>query len=139
MATPTYRIRKEKKTGVLVSPKEVIELTPVNNTEPTVQGSSSSSSFVTSEQFLAMLDKFAKQFAKMKALLSRGNIFTTLKTSVQQVPSQQLLSDTPFLAPSAQLTGPVESPSVLDDYRKSKKEDSKDKKEGRKSCKDKDT
>ena len=71
-ATPTYRIRKEKKAGVLVSPKEVTVLAPVNDNEPTFQSpsgpsvqptahaaaqDSSTSSFVTSEQFLAMLDK----------------------------------------------------------------------------------
>ena len=105
LATPTYRIRKEKKTGVLVSPKEVTVLAPVNDNELTFQSpsgpsvqptahasvqGSSISSFITSEQFLAMLDKWVEQFARMEALLGRGNIFTTPKASVKLVPSQQL-------------------------------------------------
>ena len=90
--------RKDKKAGLLVSPKDVTILSSVDD-EPTFQSpnsvtaqpiasppstmaSSSSTSqatgYVTSDQFLAMSDKWAEQFARMEALLSRGNIFSTL-------------------------------------------------------------
>ena len=72
----------------------------------------------------------------MDALFSRDNIFPTPKTSVKQIPSQDLISDTPFLAFWS--TGPMESPAVLDDHSKSKKEEHKDKQKGHKSQKDKD-
>ena len=97
LSTPTYRIRKDKKAGLLVSPKEVTVLSIVDS-EPTFQSlsgvmaqvpaqppvdppvassSSQQSSYVTAEQFSAMSDRWAEQFARMEALLSRGNIFST--------------------------------------------------------------
>ena len=85
-----------------------------------------------------MLDKWAEQLARMEALFSRGNIFSTPKTSVSKVPSQDLISTTPFLAPSARSSSPVEIPAVQDDHSKSQKED-KDKKKAHKSHRDKDT
>ena len=92
LATPTYKIRKEKKSGLLVSPKEVTVVAPVNENEPTFQSLAgpsvqpadhstpqgpSTSSFVTSEQLLVMSDysdKWAQQFVRMEALLS-SNLF----------------------------------------------------------------
>ena len=145
LATPTYRIRKEKKSGLLVSPKEVTDLASVNDNEPTFQSPAgpsvqlteqstpqgpSTSSFVTSEQFLAMSDKWVEQFARMEALLSRGNIVSTPQTSVSKVPSQELISNTPFLAPAARPTGPVETLAAQDAYGKSKKDENKDKNKG---------
>ena len=99
LATPTYRIRKDKKAGFLVSPKDVKVISTVDS-EPTFQSPSgamaqvpaqppseipsiaSSSaapqpSYVTADQFTALSDKWAEQFARMEALLSRGNIFLT--------------------------------------------------------------
>ena len=52
-----------------------------------------------------MSDKWAEQFARMEALLSRGNIFSTPQSSVSKVPSQELISNTRFLAPSARSGG----------------------------------
>ena len=75
MATPSNRIQKEK---VLVSPQDVTVISPVDSDDisvqvsshPTVQSSLQSPapssqpvSFVTSEQFAAMNDKWAEQFA----------------------------------------------------------------------------
>ena len=122
LATPTYRIRKAKKAGLLVSPKDVTVLSLVDD-EPTFQSSSgvsaqssaqpiafppstmaSSSStsqatgYVTSDQFLAMLDKWAEQFARMEALLSSGNIFSTPVSAVKPIDTQPLASKTPFIA-----------------------------------------
>ena len=93
LATPSYRIRKDKKAGLLVSPKDVTVISSVD-TEPTFQSpsgpsaqssaqltssipvtmasssSAQASGFVTSDQFMAMSDKWAEQFARMEALLS---------------------------------------------------------------------
>ena len=58
VSTPSYRIRKERKAGILVSPKEVEVIAPVDSSaEPTFaapsQGPSqpSTSTLVTAEQF----------------------------------------------------------------------------------------
>ena len=92
LATPAYRIRKDKKAGLLVSPKDVTVLATVDD-EPTFQSPvgpsaqtsaqpsvwsatpQASTSFVTSDQFMAMSDKWTEQFARMEALLTQGNIF----------------------------------------------------------------
>ena len=113
LATPAYRIRKDKKAGLLVSAKDVTVLATVDD-EPTFQfpvGPSlqtsaqasvssatpqGSSTFVTSDQFMAMSDKWAEQFAHMEALLTRGNIFSTALSSVKPVASHQLVSDISF-------------------------------------------
>ena len=50
------------------------------------------------------------QFARFEALLFRGNVFSTPKATVKNIPSQTV-SATPFIAPSARLTGPVEFPA----------------------------
>ena len=87
LATPTYRIRKDKKAGFLVSPKDVKVISTVDS-EPTFQSpfgavaqvpaqppseippiaSSSSApqpSYVTAEQFTTLSDKWAEQFARI--------------------------------------------------------------------------
>ena len=71
-----------------------------------------STGFVTSEQFMAMSDKWAGQFACMEALLSRGNIFSTPVSNVKPVDSQYLISETPFLPPATHPTGPVQVPEA---------------------------
>ena len=104
LSTPIYKIRRDKKAGLLVSPKEVTVLQPVESmdSEPTFQSPSgqqaqssvnppatppSSSqqpaSFVTSDQLAAIADKWSEQFARMEALLSRGNVFSTPVSSVK--------------------------------------------------------
>ena len=65
ISTPSYRIRKERKAGILVSPKEVEVIAPVDSSaEPTFaappQGMSQPSTFVTAEQFSLMNDKWAE-------------------------------------------------------------------------------
>ena len=126
LATPTYKNRKDKKAGVLVSPEQVTVIASVEDKEPVFQPSpsaaqsaahahpedaSSSTSFVTSDQLQQISDQWAEQFARFEALLSRGNVFSTPKSSVQHVPSHAPISDTPFIPPSARLTGPVEFPA----------------------------
>ena len=156
LATPSYKIRKDKKAGLLVSPKDFTVLQPVDN-EPTFQSpsgqpaqssalpsnpppsSAQTSSFVTSEQFSAIADKWSEQFARMEALLSRGNVFSTPVSSVKPVDTQHLISETPFLAPATRSTGPVEVPVSVDASVKTKSVDQKEKKKRHKSRKDKHT
>ena len=123
MSTPSYKIKKELKAGTLVSPKDMTVVSSVEmegqasvspTAQPTTHASSPSTffastqpvSFVTSVQFEAMNDKWAEQFARFEALLSRGNVFSTPKSSAP-VSAHSVLSDQPFLNPSAQSTGPV--------------------------------
>ena len=73
LLTPTYRIHKERKTGVLVSPSDVTAIASVEDREPAFQspphpaahaptqaGPSTATSFVTSEQLMEILDKWAE-------------------------------------------------------------------------------
>ena len=155
LATPTYKIRKDKKSGVLVSPDQVTVIASVEDKEPVFQpspsasqpaahaqpeASSSSTSFVTSDQLQQMSDQWAEQFARFEALLSRGNVFSTPKSTVQHVPSHAAISDTPFIPPSARLTGPVEFPAEgeVDKQQDSKivERDVKDKRKSHKSRKE---
>ena len=57
-----------------------------------IPSASHSPSFVTAQQFEAMNDKGAEQFAHFEALLSRGNVCTSPKTAVSTVPSHTLVS-----------------------------------------------
>ena len=50
-----------------------------------------------------MNGRWVEQFARFADLLSRGNVFSTPKTSVKPV-----TADTPFIAPTARPTGLVE-------------------------------
>ena len=104
LSTPTYRIRKDKKAGLLVSPKEVTVLSSVDG-EPTFQSPSGAiaqppvqppssqppaiaststlsspplPAYVTADQSSAISDKWAEQFARMEVLLCRGNVFSPL-------------------------------------------------------------
>ena len=60
-------------------------------------------------------------------------MFSSPKTSVKPVPFHLVVSDTPFLVPSAWPTGPVETPADLE--AKPKQTDNKDKKKAHKSRK----
>ena len=151
LATPIYRIRKDKKAGILVSPKDVKVISTVDS-EPTFQSpsgamaqvpaqppseippiaSSSSaapqSSYVTADQFTALSDKWAEQFARMEALLSRGKIFSTPVTSVKPMDTRSVISTTPFIPPATHPTGPVEVLVAVEVSTKPKIPDEKDKK-----------
>ena len=88
-------------------------------------------SYVTSAQFEQMNDKWAEHFARFEALLSRGNVFSTPKSSAPGS-SHPVLSDQPFLNPSARTTGPV-GPLAEQDIRV--RPESKPKKKSNKSAK----
>ena len=94
------------------------------------------SGFVTAEQFTAMSDKWAEQFARMEALLSCGNIFSISVSAVKPVDSQQLVSETPFLAPATRPTGPVKVPVAVDARVKVSSDEQKSKKKSHKSRKE---
>ena len=151
LATPSYKIRKEKKAGILMSPKDVTVIGSIDleeqasqsSAQPSVQPSahapaaSTSSapqpvSFVTSAQFEAMNDKWTEQFTLFEALLSRGNVFSTLKMVVPPV-SYPVLSDKPFLNPSARPTGLVVYPAEQEVH--VQKSETKTKKKSHKSSK----
>ena len=84
--------------------------------------------YVTSDQLLAISDKWAEQFARMEALLSRGNIFSTPVSAVKPIDSKSLISKTPFVPPATRPTGPVEVPVAVEESAKQKKIVDKDKK-----------
>ena len=83
---------------------------------------------------MAMSDQWAEQVVRVEALLTRGNIFSTPKSSVKPVLSRTLISDIPFLAPSTRFIGPEETPVALDAQPKPQQVGSKDKKKSHKSC-----
>ena len=127
LSTPTYKLRKEIKSGLLVSPEDVTILATVEDKEPIFhstatppppsstsaqnQWETSSSAFVTSAQFKEISGQWSEQFARFEALLSGENVFSTQKTDVKPIPSYMVVSDTPFITPSARLTGPVGFPA----------------------------
>ena len=117
LATPAYRIRKEKKAGLLVSPKDVTVISSLDN-EPTFQSPScpsvQSSAQLSSPIQPTMASSSSEQFARMEALLSHGNIFSTPVSTVKPVDSQHLISETPFMAPATRLTGPLKVPVAAD-------------------------
>ena len=156
LATPSYKIRKDKKAGLVVFAKDVTYVdneptfqspsgqpaqSPAHPSNPPPSSSSSAqiSSFGTSEQLSAIVDKWSEQFARMEALLSRGNVFSTPVCSVKPVDTQCLISETPFLAPATRPTGPVEVPVAVGASVKTKPVDQKEKKKPHKSRKDKHT
>ena len=144
LSTPACKIRKDRRSGALVSPKDVTVISTVEMegqaSPPSVQrsahapapstSSDPSVSFVTSAQFEAMTDRWAEQFARFEALLSRGNVFSIPKSSAT-VSSHPVLSDMPFIDPSARPTGPVVNPAEQDS--KVTNTDAKQKKKGHKS------
>ena len=127
LSTPAYKIRKDRKSGALVSPKDVTVISSVemegHASPPSAQvsahapapstSSDSSVSFVTSAQLEAMSDKWTEHFARFEALLSRGNVFSMPKSSAT-VSAHPVLSDKPFIDPSARPTGPVVNPAEQD-------------------------
>ena len=107
-----------------------VPLQPPSEIPPIASFSSAApqSSYVTADQFTALSDKWAEQFACMEALLSRGNIFSTPVTSVKPMDTQSVISTTPFIPPATRPTSPVEVPVAVEVSTKPKIPDEKDKK-----------
>ena len=123
LATPQYQIRKDKKAGLLVSPRDVIVLSPVNSSQqpeastahaqqtiseddsahaqhlPAGSDNVSSSDFVSKKDLDKLSDQLDEKFSRFEALLSRGNIFATAKVPVQV--SNPPFSDQPFIDPAS--------------------------------------
>ena len=97
---------------------------------PPIASSSSAPqpSYVTAEQFTALSDKWAEQFARMEALLSKGNIFSTRVSTVKPMDTQSVISTTPYIPTATRPTGLVEVPVAVEDSTKPKVQDDKDKK-----------
>ena len=127
LSTPQYQIRKEKKSGVLVSPSKVIIVGPVETSEvypmpddsahaqlqagsgpsPVPSDQQFSGGFVSHQDFDVLNNQLEEKFARFEALLSRSNILSTPKLPVQV--DNPPVSDTPFINPSPdpRATGPV--------------------------------
>ena len=65
---------------------------PSAHSSSTPPSASQSASFVTADQLAAISDKWAEQFARMEALLSRGNVFSTLVSAVKPVDTQPYIT-----------------------------------------------
>ena len=129
LATPQYQIRKDKKSGLLLSPSNVTVVGPVDSSDEftvpqdnahaqVMAGSGSSpvplaqqsTDFVSRQDFEVLNSQLEEKFARFEALLTRINIFSTpkLPVNVENPP----VSDTPFINPSfdPRVTGSVGSP-----------------------------
>ena len=91
LATPQYQIRKDKKAGLLVSPKDVTVLDSTSDlTEEEIRleapahaqlvTSTGGQEFVSKQDFDKLSSQLDERFARFEALLSRFNIFLTDST-----------------------------------------------------------
>ena len=127
LSTPQYQIRKDKKSGVFVSPSKVTVVGPVETSEvysmpnesahaqlqagsgpsPVPSDQQFSGGFVSRQDFDVLNNQLEEKFARFETLLSRSNIFSMpkLPVNVENPP----VSDTPFINPSPdpRATGPV--------------------------------
>ena len=128
LSTPQYQIRKDKKSGILVSPSKVTIVGPVESSEadnsahaqvhassgqsPGPSDMHSSGGFVSRQDFDVLNNLLEEKFAHFEVLLSRSNIFSTPKIPVQVQVDNPPVSDTPFINPSTdpRATGSVRTP-----------------------------
>ena len=132
LSTPQYKIRKDKKSGLLVSPSKVTVVGVVPQEElggdeleeedVPVQASGSGDQevfsithhspeeFVSKQDFDNLNNKLEEKFARFEALLTRTNIFSTPKAPVTN--TAVITSEQPFFNPSEPgATGPVRPPA----------------------------
>ena len=152
LSTPQYQIRKDKKSGLLVSPSKVTVVGVVDQEvlgeeeELPVQASGSgeqevfsvshhnAEEFVSKQDFDTLSNQLEEKFARFEALLTRTNIFSTPKAPVTT--SSFSTSDQPFFNPAESgATGPVRPPTSAKDT--SQKKDKKNKGTGKKGKKEK--
>ena len=134
LSTPQYKIRKDKKSGLLVSPSKVTVVGVANQEDlggeqddeeldsvPVLASGSGEPQFAishhTPEDFVSKRDfdtlsnQLEEKFARFEALLSRTNIFSTPKAPVSAV--SITTSEQPFFNPSEPgATGPVRPPAT---------------------------
>ena len=129
LSTPQYQIRKDKKSGLLVSPSKVTVVGPVDSSDEfampkddahaqvmagsgpsPVPFAQQSTDFVSQQDFEVLNNQLEEKFERFEALLTRTNIFSTSKlpVNVENPP----VSDTPFINPSLdpRATCPVRPP-----------------------------
>ena len=132
LSTPQYKIRKDKKSGLLVSPSKVTVVGVVPQEElggdeleeedVPVQASGSGDQevfsithhspeeFVSKQDFDNLNNKLEEKFARFEALLTRTNIFSTPKAPVTN--TAVTTSEQPFFNPSEPgATGLVRPPA----------------------------
>ena len=151
LSTPQYKIRKDKKSGLLVSPSKVTVVGVVNQEElaeddddlddvPVLASGSGDQEvfavshhtpedFVSKRDFDTLSNQLEEKFARFEALLTRTNIFSTPKAPVSTVAITT--SEQPFFNPSESgATGPVRSPAT--DGQNLQRKDKKNKGTGKK-------
>ena len=151
LSTPQYKIRKDKKSGLLVSPSKVTVVGVVNQEElaeddddlddvPVLASGSGDQEvfavshhtpedFVSKRDFDTLSNQLEEKFARFEALLTRTNIFSTPKAPVSAVAITT--SEQPFFNPSESgATGPVRSPAT--DGQNLQRKDKKNKGMGKK-------
>ena len=156
LSTPQYKIRTDKKSGLLVSPSKVtvVGVVPqegmggeeVEEEDVPVQASGSGEQQVFSvthhspeesvskQDFDTLSNNLEEKFARFEALLTRTNIFSTPKVSVTN--TSVTTSEQPFFNPSEPgATGPVRPPAS--DGQTSHPKDTKNKGKGKKLKKNK--
>ena len=152
LSTPQYQIRKDKKSGLLVSPSKVTVVGVVDQEDlggeedAPVQASGSgeqevfsishqsAEEFVSKQDFDTLSNQLEEKFARFEALLTRTNIFSTPKAPVTA--SSVTTSDQPFFNPSESgATGPGRPLTSARDT--SQKKDKKNKGTGKKGKKNK--
>ena len=132
LSTPQYKIRKDKKSGLLVSPSKVTVVGVANQEDlggeqddeeldsvPVLASGEpqfaishhTPEDFVSKRDFDTLSNQLEEKFARFEALLSRTNIFSTPKAPVSAV--SITTSEQPFFNPSEPgATGPVRPPAT---------------------------
>ena len=118
LATPQYQIRRDKKSGVLVSPRKLTVVGPVESLEedssdqdsahaqlpagpshaPYSMSQSSGRDFVSRQDFDILNNQLEEKFAHFEALLTSTNIISTSKVAVA-VTNPPVLLEMPFINP----------------------------------------
>ena len=134
LSIPQYKIRKDKKSGLLVSPSKVTVVGVANQEDlggeqdeeeldgvPVLASGSGEpqfsishhtpEDFVSKRDFDTLSNQLEEKFARFEALLTRTNIFSTPKAPVSAV--SITTSDQPFFNPTEPgATGPVRPPAT---------------------------
>ena len=134
LSTPQYKIRKDKKSGLLVSPSKITVVGVANQEDlggeqdeeeldgvPVLASGSGEpqfsishhtpEDFVSKRDFDTLSNQLEEKFARFEALLTRTNIFSTPKAPVSAV--SITTSEQPFFNPSEPgATGPVRPPAT---------------------------
>ena len=149
LSTPQYQIRKDKKSGLLVSPSKVTvvgvvdqdtveleedvlahSLTGSGQQEVFAVFHHSADEFVSKQDFDLLSNQLEEKFARFEALLTRTNIFSMPKVPVSTITAP--VSEQPFFNPSdPRATGPVRSLGLDEDIQVDKPWEKKNKGSGK--------